>query len=377
VPALAIILGMMAAFPAFDHLRIALQDAIVTNLVPDTGLKLNDALAAFVAAAGKLTLFGVVGLIFSAALLLLTIEGALNEIFRVIQPRTLRHRLLVFWAVMTIGPVLLGLGLSLLGYFAAPQIMERHAGPLPDSIVILLGNLTPSLLTWATLTFLFSIIPNRKLNRRDALIGGGIAALLLATLRYTFAFGITAMTSYQAIYGAIAAVPVFLVWTYLVWLAVLIGAVITAALPDWRYARVGFGMSVTARMALALEVLSCLIAARRGGTGMTVEQMAKLIGAPDNVLTAVVKDLRTGLFVAPTDEGRWILSRDLDRTPLADLVHHFGLGLNTGMGADDLKLGELGKRLNQHLVQAAQSERMLLSVTLARLLEVEEKAASQ
>jgi len=369
VPALALILGTLAAFPAFDYLRVALQDAIVINLVPDTGMKLSDALTDFVAAAGKLTIFGVIGLVFSAALLLLTIEGSLNEIFRVIQPRPLRNRILVFWAVVTIGPVLLGLGASLLGYFGGPQIMEGQAAPPPDPIAILLGNLMPSLLTWATLTFLFMIIPNRKLSRRDALIGAGIAALLLAALRYSFAYGIVAMTSYQAIYGAIAAVPVFLMWVYLVWIAVLVGAVITAALPDWRYARVGFGMSVTARLTLSLEILSRLAIARRGGAGLTIEQLGKLIGAPDYVITAVFNDLRNGLLIAPTQDGRWVLSRDLESTRLSDLVHHFGLGLNAGMGEEDLKLGELGQRLNRYLKEAAQTECKLLEVSLASILE--------
>ena len=375
VPALALILAVLAAFPAFNTLRLSLQNTIVANLVPDTGMKINDALTNFVEAAGQLTAFGVIGLVVTAVLLLLTIEGALNEIFRVIRPRLFRQRLLVFWAVMTVGPVLLGFGLSLLGYFGGQQFKFVEGAPPPDTILILLGTVMPTVMTWATLSFLFMIIPNRRMNLRDAMAGAAVAAVLLAMLRYIFAVYIILMTSYQAIYGAIAAVPVFLVWVYLVWLAVLSGAIVTAALPDWRYARIGVGMGVGGRMILALEVLARLAAAQRGGAGLTGEQLAKIIGAPDTVLTAVFNDLRTGLFIAPTAEGRWVLSRDLEHTALADLVHHFGLGLNHNFGAEDLKTGEMGKRLGQYLHNAAESERTLLSVSLARVVMAPEDSA--
>lgn len=365
VPALALVLATLAAFPAFDSLRAALQNAIVSNLVPDTGMKISEALTDFIEATGKLTVFGVIGIVITSILLLLTIEGALNEIFRVIRPRLLRQRLLVFWAVMTIGPLLLGSGTSLLGYFARERMIE---GAQLAPAVILLGNLAPTLLTWATLAFLFMIVPNRRMQLRDALIGAGVASLLLTGLRYTFALYIIFMTSYQAIYGALAAVPVFLIWVYLVWLAVLIGAVVTATLPDWRYARAEVGVGTAGRMLLALEVLARLAVARRGGVGLTLEHLAQILASPDMVLTAILNDLRAGQFVAPTEDGLWVLSRDLERTPLADLVHHFGLGLNLDLGSDDLKTGELGKRLGQYLRSAAESERTLLSVTLARVV---------
>ena len=366
VPALALVLATLAAFPAFDSLRATLQTAIVTNLVPDTGMKISEALTDFIQAAGKLTTFGAVGIVITSVLLLLTIEGALNEIFRVINPRLLRQRLLAFWAIMTIGPVLLGAGLSLLGYYATQNMIEGAAPPVPA--VILLGNLAPTVLTWATLTFLFMIIPNRRMRLNDAIVGAGVAALLLAVLRYTFALYIIFTTSYQAIYGALAAVPVFLVWIYLVWLAVLMGAVVTAMLPDWRYARAEVSVGTAGRMVLALEVLARLAAARRGGVGLTLEGLAQSLAAPDTILTAILNDLRAGQFIAPTEEGRWVLSRDLDRTPLADLVHHFGLGLNLDIGSDDLKTNDMAKRLGQYLRNAAESERATLSVTLARIV---------
>lgn len=371
VPALALILATLAAFPAFDDLRTSLQDAIVTNLVPDTGMRINETLTNFVEAAGRLTAFGVGGLVLTSILLLLTIEGALNEIFGVARPRPLRARLLIFWAVMTVGPVLLGAGVSLLGYFAGKQLYD--GAPVAGPAAILLGNVMPTLLTWALLVFLFMVIPNRRLRLKDAMTGAAVAAALLAVLRYSFALYVVLMSTVEAIYGALAAVVVFLLWIYFVWCAVLLGAIITAAMPDWRTARAAFGLSIGGRLILALEVLARLATARRSGTGIVTEKLAKAVGAPASLVTAILDTLRAGAFVAATEDGRWVLSRDLERTALADLVHHFGLGLNFDLTGDELRAGELGKRLNQYLRNAAESERTLLSVSLARVVMMPEE----
>jgi membrane protein len=367
VPALALILAILAAFPVFNELRTTLQQAIVANLMPDTGVKISDFMTTFIEATGTLTAFGVIGLVVTAILLLLTIENALNEILKITKPRLLRQRLLVFWAVMTIGPILLGAGLSSFGYFASKRIVEG-AGSEPLPALILVGNLMPTLLTWATVTLLFMLMPHRRIKIRDALVGAAVAAILLAILRYTFALYIIFMTSYQAIYGALAAVPIFLVWIYLVWLAVLSGAVVTGSLPDWRYARSDIGTGMLGRLGLALQILADLAHARRIGVGISAEQLGKNLGAPDTVTTSVLRDLRAGRFAAPGDDGAWMLSRDLERTTLADLVHHFELGLNFSLPEDESDVSELGKRVNRHLRNAAESERALLSISLARVV---------
>ncbi len=232
VPAVALALATLAAFPVYAKVRVTLQDIILRHLMPDTGLKITDSLSAFIASASDLTIFGAVGSLGTAVLLLFTIEGALNEIFHVVRPPPLRKRLVVFAAALTVGPLLLGTGLSLLSYFGGQEVSGEPAGLK----AILLGHVMPSVFTWATLAFIFVIIPNRRIVVRDALVGAAVAALLLAALRYTFVLYIQFMTSYQAIYGTVAAVPVFLMWIYLVWIAVLSGAVVAAALRDYRVA---------------------------------------------------------------------------------------------------------------------------------------------
>ena len=367
VPALSLVFAVLAAFPQFNELRVRAQDFVIGNLVPDTGLRISDTLAGFIESAGQLTAFGAIGLIVTALLLLLTIEAAFNHIFRVIRPRRLLLRLLVLWTVMTVGPLLLGLSFSLSGYFSFARLLSNSTD---ESVLgLMLGSITPALLTWVALTFIYIVVPNRRVRLKDALMGAGIAALLLAGLRYGFAQVVVGMTSYQAIYGAVAAVPVFLIWVFLICVAVLAGAVITAALPDWRTAIAGIGSGPAGRLLLALEVLSRLSMFLRHGQGVRTENLAKLVMAPEPVLASVLDDLRQGRFVIMSDENRWVLIRDLTRTPLADLVHHFGLGLDLG-GSDfsNLRDSDLGRRLNSYLKSAADSEQTLLSVSLARVV---------
>ncbi|MEQ9448803.1 MAG: YihY family inner membrane protein, partial [Rhodospirillaceae bacterium] len=210
VPALALVFAMLAAFPQFDDLRANVEEFIVGNLVPDTGLRISETIAGFIEATGGLTAFGAVGLILTSVLLLLTIEEAFNHIFRVIRPRPMLLRLLVFWTVITVGPLLLGLSFSLSGYFSFLRLSSD--GPQSSNIDVILGSVTPAILTWLMLTFIYIVVPNRRVRLRDALIGAGLAAVSFTVLRYGFAQAVVGMTSYRAIYGAVAAVPVFLIW---------------------------------------------------------------------------------------------------------------------------------------------------------------------
>jgi membrane protein len=374
VPALAVVLAILTAFPAFESVRVTAQDFILSNVVPDTGLKMRDQIASFVNAAGQLTAFGVVGLAITSLMLLLTIEASFNEIFKVQRPRPLLMRLLVLWTLITVGPFLFGLSFTLFGYFAAAQMWLGD--DMAKSVDVVLGQIAPTIVAWIGIAFLYVVVPNRRVQVKDALIGAGAAAILFGLLRYGFAAFVASMTSYQAVYGAVAAVPVFLVWVYLNWIVIMSGAVVTASLADWRYANAGRSDKPLDRLALAMEVIAKLATAQNAGAAIPTRVLARTLGAPDVVLSRVLENLRQGRFVAVTDEGGWMLARDLDRIALADVVHQFGLGLDfAGVGAvNSERLADAAKRLHHHLGRAAESERALLSVTLAKVVGTAEEA---
>jgi membrane protein len=367
IPALALVLASLAAFPAFDGFRAGIQSLIINNLVPDTGQQLSETLGSFIAAAGKLTGVGIVGLATTAILLLLTIEGQLNLIFGVTRPRSLYARVLVLWALVTLGPLLLAVGYSLFANFSALFMPD---GGMNKGVTFLLGHVAPTMITWGLLSFIYNVVPHNRVHWRDAMLGAVFAAVLLALLRYTFAFYIVMMTSYQAIYGAIAAVPVFLVWVYFVWFIVMAGAVVSAAMPDWRLLRLGRRGGTGGRLLLALETLAALAQAQRHGQGCDGVHLARGAGLPEDIVVLLLESLQAGHFVVCSTDGQWVLGCDLDTTPLGDLVHHFGIGLDRTV----LRLPEasgLALRLEQVLAQAVECEERLLSVSLARVIAPE------
>lgn len=370
IPAIALLLAAVAAYPGLGALREKMEQFLLTNLMPDTGFHVGVAIAGFVKAAGQLTAVGIVGLIAAALILLISIETAFNKIFHVARSRRLAVRLLVFWTLMTIGPLLLGLGFSLFGIFTALPLFG--SADQPSEINLLLGSFAPAVLGWIVLTVLYMIVPNRRVRLQDAMTGALAAAVLLTALRYTFAFYVLSMTTYEAIYGTLAAMPVFLVWIFLVWVIVLGGAVITAGLPDWRHERSGAVVGPAGRLMTALSILERLELAGRNGKGLSTARLARTITAPDIIFASVLTELRQSRFVVVTDAGEWMLARDLDRTPLADLVHCFGFGLSFGLGmvaAPEFDDTETGRRIAGALRQAAESEQRALSITLGRLMQ--------
>jgi membrane protein len=368
VPAFALLLALLTAFPAFESLRITVQDFILGNLVPDVGVKATEQFAAFIDAAGKVTAFGALGLAVTSIMLLLTIENSFNAIFKVTRQRSWRMRLLVLWTVITVAPFLVGASFTLVGYFSVPP--GTVLTPAGKFVAVILGFVMPSVLAWAALTFIYLVVPNRHVPLRDAMLGAAASALLLTALRWGFATYVQSMTSYEAVYGALAAVPIFLVWVYFMWMAVMAGAVITASLPDWRYVRTGAVDTPMGRIALALDVIAQLARTQNVGSTMSSRALAKVLQVPDVVLMRVMETLRASRVVACTEEGAWLLSRDLDRVALADIVHMFGVGLDFPqmIAVAQEQRSAMGGRLAQHLRRAAETERASLSITLAKIV---------
>ena len=207
VPAFALVLAMLTAFPAFQDVRVAVQDFILGNFLPSTSLKISEQLTGFIDQAGRATAFGVIGLAATSIMLLLTIESAFNRIFRVRRMRPLYLRLLVLWAVVTVGPFLVGVSFTLVGVFGMPA--DVMGTDVARWAALILGQVMPTVLSWVAMTFVYIVVPNRRIALVDAAIGAAAASFAFALLRAGFAAYIGSMSNYETIYGAAAAVPVF------------------------------------------------------------------------------------------------------------------------------------------------------------------------
>jgi len=368
VPLMAIALAMLAAFPVFDSARVQLQSLIFKNFVPEVGEQVQRALTTFVGNAGKLTAAGVVGLAFSAIMLLVTIESSMNAIFRVAKARSPVSRLLVYWTALTLGPLMMGASFSLSAWLYAAQDLASKAG-----LAGVMQNVTsvlPSILLMLAFSLLYIAVPNRRVAWIDAAIGGIGAGLVFAGLRLAFTVYVTQAHPYQSVYGAVAAVPIFLFWTYLSWAVVLFGAELTAALPEWRLSRESLGkpLSSRRRLGLGLNLLAVLLDdLRSSGRGHGRRVLLDTAGESERDMMPVLERLLENGYVVEATSGRYVLGRDLSRVTVGDLARILELGLSDGAVLDTPE--PWMQAVSERLAEVALAEHAALNLPLLSILE--------
>ena len=372
VPLTAIAFSMLAAFPVFEGVKEQFQAAVFANLLPQSADAMSEYFDQFIQNTTGLSAVGIVALAGTAVLLLGTIEADLNAIFRVERPRALAPRLLVFWAMISLGPLLLGASFSLSTYFFAATEwlgVDIFAGPL--------GFMTksiPTLIIIILLSVFYLAIPNRPISVRAACVGGLTAGLFFASLRKIFGWYVATFPTYQNIYGALSVVPIFLVWMYLSWTVVLFGAVLTASLGEWQSAGgkpLDKGLRAGPRMVVGLRILGILFDASQTGKLVTRKVILGTLGSGEEAVERVLNMLHAAAFVQRADGGGWVLSRDLATATLYDLYQALELGLRD----EDLVVGGMGTDetwrtgLSQHLIRLKDAQQGATDVLIRDLLE--------
>ncbi len=230
VPLVAVALALSTAFPAFDRIMDELREYMVRNFLPEArGVQavvkqLND----FAAGARRLTGVGLAALVLTAVMLMLSIDDILNRIFRVERKRSLTQRIAMYWTVLTLGPLLIGAGLSM----TYALTVSAFGIVRLDGLLALLLRVLPFVFTVAALTSLYILVPNRPVHFMPALAGGLLAGTAFEIAKRGFAHFIGAFPTYTLIYGAFAALLLFLIWIYISWLIALVGATFTATLVE-------------------------------------------------------------------------------------------------------------------------------------------------
>ncbi|CAG2155445.1 hypothetical protein LMG31506_05394 [Cupriavidus yeoncheonensis] len=233
VPVLTVAFALLAAFPVFREFRADIETFLFQNLIPgNVSESISRYLGQFSKSARGLTAMGLGGLMLTSVLTMLTVEDALNAIWRVKQRRPLAQRVLVFWAVLTFGPVLIGASLSISSYLIS--VSAGYVGNMPIGLGLLVSA-TPVVLSALAFAFLYTAVPNAYVEWRDAIAAGLVAAIAFEFAKRGFGYFIMHIPTYTAVYGTFAALPIFLLWIYLSWLVTLLGATIAANLPVVRH----------------------------------------------------------------------------------------------------------------------------------------------
>ncbi len=306
VPMVTIALTMISAFPMFSGMASHIRSFVFSNLVPESSSRiLSLYVTQFSANAERLTALGIAFLVVTALTLMLTIDHILNTIWRISKHRSMLHRILIYWGMLTIGPILIGGSLSITSW-----LLGRSAALIQPGLGILLLKTVPTLLTVAALSLLYLIVPNTSVPRRDAILGGAIAGTLFELMKSSFGWYITHFTAYKLVYGAFASIPVFLLWIYLSWIVVLSGAVFTASLPTWD---IGMPRDFPGkRFHDALLVLAALCRAQRKGDAPTAEQIGREQKLDRASVESLLELFSRENLARETVEGGWMLARNAD-----------------------------------------------------------------
>lgn len=366
VPMVAIALTMFSAFPVFADFAEATRKFLMANMLPETGGKLISAyLEQFAESATRLTALGIVFLVLTAMMLMLNIDHALNTIWHVSRPRTLMQRVLIYWLVLTLGPLLVGGSLSLTTWLVG--ISVGYATQI-SGVGLAMLKITPLLLTTPAFIFLFRVVPNRYVPMRHAVIGGLVSAVAFEAMNSFFALYIAHFPTYNLIYGAFATIPVFLLWIYLSWMTVLLGAVVASSLSHWRSTD-RQQPDPMAQLYYALCMLRMMSKGLRSGRVQTLPIFCEKLHVGFDFLEQILAKLARANLVSKLAGQGWSMVRDPELVKLGELHHLFvfdplsivarhddgGLGEwlrregQQGMGASDMSLRELFDRASSGL----------------------------
>ncbi len=326
VPFITVALAVFTAFPMFAKFQDVLQRWLIESLVPDNiSRQVLGYLSQFAGKASKLGAVGLALLLGTALALIFTIDRTLNSIWRVRTPRPLGQRVLIYWAAITLGPLLLGVSLSLTSL--AVSSSKGLVGALPGGVGFLFEVLQFALVGGGMAT-MFRYVPNTHVRWGHAWMGGLFVAAGIEVAKRGLTLYLSSVPMYSAVYGAFATVPILLIWIYTAWVIVLLGAALTAYVPSLIAGiprrRVGQGW----QFQLALEVLKELAAVRpQYSKGLTVSQLCAVLQT-DTLRLEPVLDALTALdWVGQLQEGddsdlgaRLVLLIDPDTTALTPLM---------------------------------------------------------
>lgn len=367
VPLFTVALSVFASFQEFSRFSETVTSFVFRHFVPASGEEIEAYIRDFVAKASHLTAVGTIALFISGLLLMTSIEHAFNRIWRVVVPRRALARFVVFWTTLTLGPLLVGAGLAVSSALLTSPYLADLAAHFQLEAMLL--SAMPFLVTFTAGTLAYLIIPNCPVRLHHAVLGGLFAAGAFEIAKSGFAEFVGRFASYRQIYGAVAFIPVFLLWIYISWVVALLGASLVAALGAFRHEVNKRELPERERFPAMLRLLGRLREAQLSGIGLAAGELAaQLPDVPEGTIAELLGLLERERIAQRTDIGSWILSRDPETVRLRALYRggSFLLPLSHGKHLQQAP-GSLDARVEQLCESAAQAAEKSLDGALADL----------
>ena len=325
VPLFTVALAVFTVFPMFGQFQNVLQRWLIESLVPDSiSRQVLGYLTQFSSKASRLGVVGVLFLLVSAITLVFTIDRSLNAIWRVRTRRPWAQRVLLYWAAITLGPLLMAASVMMMSYVVS--VSRGVVSAMPSQLHVLLDGLE-FLLLIGGVSALYKYVPYVHVPWRHALLGGTLVTLVTELARRLLTLYLASMPAYSTIYGAFATLPILLIWIYTAWVIVLAGAVFVANLHSLLGGRLRQGDTPGWPFQLALETLQRLVLARDSRErGVSLEDLGHDLQVDPLDLERVLETLVELDWVGQLkEEGvrspRYVLLARPEATPLAPLMH--------------------------------------------------------
>ena len=317
VPLSLVVFGVLSAFPVFSEWSDQLSHYVFSNFVPNAARSVESYLKQFSGNAGQLTAVGVVALVVSLLITLSGVEAAFNRIWRVKSARPKFSRFLVYWTVLTLGALVAAASLAVSAKFFAMSVFESTAGHLLESTMLWLAPMAIEVLAF---TAIYRVVPHRTIQWRHAVAGALLATVLFELVKWGIGVYLGSFGTYSKIYGTLAFLPIFLLWIYLSWTAVLLGASLASSMSAFRYQPASMRLPPGFEIYGLMRLLARFNEARARGVGLHIDDIQQLEPMlTDSLVQQMLTQLSGINVVRRAEGGEWLLSRDLDALTLAEL----------------------------------------------------------
>lgn len=362
VPVITVALTVLSAFPVFRELIGHIGRFLLENVLPAPAETVAAYTEQFSRNAARLTAAGVSFLFVTAMMVLLTIDRAFNQIWRVPRPRPAVQRVFIYWTLLTVGPVLIGAALAATSWLLGASLGLTRDVPYAGEVLL---KLVPVIVTGIAFTLLYLLMPNRRVAVHDALSGGFLAALAFEAVKHAFAGYLSLFSTYTLVYGAFASVPIFLLWIYLSWVVVLFGAVACAVMPEWRERASQVEPVPGSQFLDALQILRLLWEAHRSGEIVPLSRLHAVVKLPLDRIEAVLDAMGMGgaHWVGRVAHG-WALIKDAAEIRVADVYRLFVFRAATRLPAR-----QSGQELDRLALELAGNVEAGLGLSLEELFE--------
>ena len=360
VPLAVVVLGVLSAFPVFQQWSAELVDYVFSHFVPSAARAIESRLGDLAGNITQLTTAGVIALVISLLVTLNSVESTFNRIWRVASARPQLSRYLVYWTLLTLGALLAAASLAASARFLALPLFDQ---PQWQWLASWGTGITPILIELLVVMLVYRVVPHHTVKWRHAFAGALLAVALLEVVKTGLGMYLGSFDGYQRLYGALAAIPILMLWIYLAWIAILLGASLASSLAAFRYQPVEMRLPAGHEMYALLRLIGRFQQARRGGNGLHTAQMLNLEPMlTDTLLQRFLSRLAAIGLVRRDERGEWLLARDLDDLSLGELYEASQLRVPTGQDCLPCREDELGMAVHA----AIEELRLPLRPVLAR-----------